>query len=229
MGIPKVYFTVVMVDLFLVFLFIYVVKYRNIKYALFVFPMLIFLFNYRLFAQYLYYWMIISIIPMLDYMESKSNGEKDSSYISSTKKFHNIKGRKIIAAAFIILLVASIPAGYHEGVQKNSGYFSIGSVTILSYNASGYISGMEVEITYHGSMATIPQVYFRIFQNQAIANGNMYTWLATGNVSLKPDISYNLTIEPQYQSYSINPAIGSLVVAYYGNILGSFPVNGITV
>ena len=35
------------------------------KYGLFIFPIIIFLFNYRLFSQYLFYWMLISILPML--------------------------------------------------------------------------------------------------------------------------------------------------------------------
>ncbi len=222
LGIPEVYFTVVMVDLLLVFLFLYVVKYKNIKYALFVFPMLIFLFNYRLFAQYLYYWLIISIIPMLDYMESKSKGETDSSYISNTKKFQNIKGRKITAAAaLIILLVVSIPIGYHEGVQNSSGYFTIDSVSFHSHNGSGYVTSMDVQITYHGNLQNISSVYFRVFPNHDIINGNMLLWIVVGHVSLKPGVATNLTISPQYSEYSINPAFGSMLVAYYGNIEGS--------
>ena len=126
-----------------------------------------------------------------------------------------------MAGVIVVILVASIPIGYHEGVQRSNGYFAVESVTYLSYNASGYVDGMNVEIVYHGSLSNLTNVYFRIFPNQALINGNMYLWLTSGNVYLKPGVVRNITISPQYPGYSINPAVASVLVAYYGNIQGS--------
>ena len=81
---------------------------------------------------------------------------------------------------------------------------------------------MNVEIVYHGSVTDLSNVYFRVFPNGDIINGNMYLWLDNGSVALMPDVAQNVTINPQYPHYSINPAISSMVVAYYGAIQRSY-------
>lgn len=220
--IPEIYYAIIMVDLLLVLLALYVAKYQEVKYALFVFPILIFLFNYRLFPQYLFYWMIISLVPMLDSMASKTTTGKRAA-ISTTKiKWNELKPSRAMVAILVVILVGSIPIGYHEAMQKNPGYFTIESINFESYNASGYVNGMNVEIVYHGSVTDLSNVYFRVFPNGDIINGNMYLWLDNGSVALMPDVAQNVTINPQYPHYSINPAISSMVVAYYGAIQGSY-------
>lgn len=219
--VPRIYFTIIMVNLILILLALYVAKYQEMKYAFFVFPILIFLFNYRLFSQYLFYWMIISLVPMLDSMASMPTS-KNVAEIHKTKPRRNKIGLpRMVVAVGILILVVSIPIEYHEGVQKSNGYFAIDSVTYKSFNSSGDVNGMNVEITYHGDIVNIPHVYFRIFPNGEIINGNMYLWLTTGKVSLKPGVAFNVTINPQYPIYSVNPAVGSMIVAYYGDIQGS--------
>ena len=219
--IPEIYYAIIMVDLLLALLALYMVKYREMKHALFVFPILIFLFNYRLFPQYLFYWMLISLLPMLDSMASKVSPAKVTATSTPKPRWTKINPSKAMAGIIVVILVSSIPIGYHEGVQRSNGYFAVESVTYLSYNASGYVDGMNVEIVYHGSLSNLTNVYFRIFPNQALINGNMYLWLTSGNVYLKPGVVRNITISPQYPGYSINPAVASVLVAYYGNIQGS--------
>ena len=220
--IPEIYYAIIMVDLLLVLLALYVAKYQEVKYALFVFPILIFLFNYRLFPQYLFYWMIISLVPMLDSMASKTTTGKRAA-ISTTKiKWNELKPSRAMVAILVVILVGSIPIGYHEAMQKNPGYFTIESINFESYNASGYVNGMNVEIVYHGSVTDLSNVYFRVFPNGDIINGNVYLWLDNGSVTLMPGVAQNVTINPQYPLYSINPAISSMVVAYFGEIQGSY-------
>ena len=220
--VPEIYFTIIMVDLLLAFLALYMVKYREMKYALFVFPILIFLFNYRLFPQYLFYWMIISIVPMLDSMAPKTSSTENTAIPIAKIKWNELKPSRAMIAILVVILVASIPIGYHEAMQKNPGYFTIESINFESYNASGYVNGMNVEIVYHGSVTDLSNVYFRVFPNGDIINGNMYLWLDNGSLVLTPDVAQNVTINPQYPRYSINPAINSMVVAYYGEIQGSY-------
>ena len=220
--IPEIYFTIIMVDLLLALLALYVVKYREMKYALFVFPILIFLFNYRLFPQYLFYWMIISLIPMLDSMAPKTLSTEKTAIPTAKIKWNELKLSRAMVAIFVVILVANIPIGYHEAMQKNPGYFTIESINFESYNASGYVNSMNVEIAYHGSVTDLSNVYFRVFPNGDIINGNMYLWVNNGSVVLTPDVVRNVTINPQYPYYSIDPAISSMVVAYYGDIQGSY-------
>jgi len=220
--IPNVYFTLIMMDLFLFLLIIYVLKYREMKYALFAFPILIFLFNYRLFPQYLYYWIILSILPMIDVITRMENveGKKKHMALNTGKLDPRIK--KGVVVLVIIILAGSVVLGYHEGVQKSEGYFKIDSVSFSSYNSTGFVDKMNIDITYHGSMNNISHVYFRIFQTGPIVNGNMYLWFTSNNTIIHPGKIDNLTIIPQYQEYSVNPDISTMIVAYYGNIQGSF-------
>ena len=224
--VPGIYFTIIMVDLLLAFLALYMVKYREMKYALFVFPILIFLFNYRLFPQYLFYWMIISLLPMLDSMKPGDSSDRVKKVSASGTMNIGPKLGKVAVLLVLLALVGSMAFGFHEGVQKSQGHFTVNSVTPLAYNSSGYITEIDVQMSYHGGSSNLSHVYFRIFQDTAVVNGNMFFWLSTNNTLLVPGETYNLTIVPQYRSYSLNPSVGSMLVAYYGSVQGSYYLNG---
>ncbi len=219
---PNIYFTIIMADLLILLFMVYVIRYGEIKYALFAFPILIFLFNYRLFPQYLYYWMIISILPAIDLIIRPGNADERQQPAARGPWKSSPGIKKWVAVLIIIVLAGSLALGYHEGVQKSEGYFKIESVNFSSYNSSGYVKEMTVEITYEGPLKYIPDVYFRIFQSGPIANGNMFLWQTSNHALLDQGSVTNLTIFPQYQEYSINPDISSMIVAYYGNVQGSF-------
>lgn len=180
---------------------------------------------FRRLSKCSFYWMIISLVPMLDSMLSKTKPEELEKIPGAKISRNKIGLPRAMVAVGVVLLIVSIPIGYQAGVQKINGYFAIDSVNYLSYDASGYVNEMNVEITYHGNIVNIPHVYFRIFSNQPIINGNMYIWLTSSNVSFKPGITYNVTIEPQYQAYSINPVVGLMIVAYYGDTQGSYYIS----
>ena len=221
---PRIFYTITMIDLLIVLFMAYVLKYNEMKYTLFAFPILIFLFNYRLFPQYLYYWMIISILPMLDKMQNnKKPLEKKTETIFNEVK--NRKGkRKAILALIVSFLLASVALAYHEGIQKNPGSFTISDVSITGLNSTGFVNRMNITLSFHGE-SNLTHIYFRIFNDGPFINGNMFKWVEQGSVLLESGYQYTLTIVPQYQAYSVNPKEGFMVVAYYGNIQGSHYVN----
>lgn len=221
-NIPAIYFTIAMIDLLIAFFLLYVIKYRELKYALFAFPIIIFLFDYRLFSQYLFYWMLLSILPMLDLMLfEKPSGTGNRQVVSSKSHRLKIKNNRIITSIFVFVIVASMAIGYHEVVQKNPGYFVISSVKISSMNATGYADVIALSVAFYGNSGQSP-VYFRIFNNGPIINGNMLQWTTMTDIFLENGKIYNLTIFPEYQAYSINPKNGFMVVAYYGDAQGAF-------
>ena len=224
-SIPKIFFTMAMVDVLIFSLTAYVLKYRQMKYGLFIFPIIIFLFNYRLFSQYLFYWMLISILPMLDAMHSSVGKEQIEHY---GRNRYAVKGRnktRIAVAILVATILGSVALGYHEGIQKSPGAFAINSVHVSGYNATGYVDSLAVNISYQGSSAP-PTVFFRLFTNGPVINGNMYQWLPVGNTSLDGGQYHSMTIRPQYPQYSVNGSLGFIVVAYYGNVQGSYYVSG---
>lgn len=223
-NVPGIFFTIAMVEFMLFLLVLYVVKYKELKYALFSFPILIFILNYRLFPQYLYYWMIVSILPMLDIMHKPEDaGDKPIRIHKNASGTPSGSWKKIMAAVLIALIVGGLALGYHEGVQNNPGKFAISSVSFTSYNSTGYVDTMNVVISYQGPVSQTP-VHFRIFNNRAVINGNMFLWEAPGGFLLHSGQTYNLTITPQYPDYAVNPGQSLMIVAYYGNIQGSFQV-----
>ena len=221
---PRIYYTIAIIDLWVVFFFLYTIKYREMKYAIFAFPIIIFLFNYRLFSQYLYYWMLLSLIPMLDSMEKReplpTTHKTDTARIG--RQLRSLCSRAV-PVLLTVVLIGSLAVGYHEGVQKYPGQFEITSVKYDGYNGSGYVDAMVVTIAYL-SDGNSSQVLFRIFPEGAVINGNMLLWMPSNGTVLSPGVIYNITIFPQYAEYSVNPTAGFMLVAYYGNIQGSLYV-----
>ena len=220
--IPNVFFTIAMADLLILFLVLYILRYKEMKYALFTFPILIFLFNYRLFSQYLFYWTIISLVPMLDCMSQEDvphNALSGSGHQSG--HFRKTRYSRITVALMIAAIIGSAGLGYHESVQNSQVNFTINSVAFTGYNSSGYVDRMNVTMEFHGMSNQTP-VFFRVFTDEAIINGNMFLWSTVTNISLTPGQIYNITIMPQYPEYAVNASVGMTVVAYYGSMQGSY-------
>ena len=158
--ITNLFFTLVMLNLLLVFFLLYVFRYRKLKYALFIFPIPIFLFNYRLFPQYLYYWILISLLPMLDTMKPEITS--DEAFKAPHFKANNFAPKlRGLAVLFVTLaIIGSLAFGIHEGVQNSPGHFTVNSAIPASYNSSGYINKIYVEISYQGSSDNLSHVYF---------------------------------------------------------------------
>lgn len=227
-NIPSIFFTIVMIDFLLVSFIIYVSRYKELKYALFAFPILIFVLNYRLFPQYLYYWMIISILPLLDFMHMQKEGKREEPVTIEIKHHRITVGRnrtKTVFAVIVTFLLASVALAYHEELQRSPGTFVIDSVSISGFNSTGFVNHMNVILSYYGK-TNQTQLYFRIFVNGAIINGNMFLWLTKSNFLMENGHTYNLTISPQYSDYSVSPKSSFMLVAYFGNIQGSYFVPG---
>ena len=223
---PGILFTIAMVDSLLAFLILYILKYNELKYVLFTFPIIIFLFNSRLFPQYLYYWMLISLLPMIDFMVSKkpNTSSVKSFHATYNHKFAKI-GSRILVSILALVIVGSVGFVYHEAVHDSPGTFNITSVNYADYNTTGFVDRMNITISYYGSENST-HVLFRVFPNGPIVNGNMYLWFSQGNISLNEGHTYSITIEPQYKDYSVNPQMGFMIVAYYGNVQGSYYCHG---
>lgn len=222
--IPHIIFTLILANLFLIFVVAYMIKYHAIKYGIFIFPVLLFLLNQRLFPQYIYYWMILSLLPMLDNMyvwRNKTTGTPTSIHVNNYLARRKLT--KTVMATCVVIILCSSAFGYHEGVQINHGEFVINSVTFEHHNATGYIDSMNVDISYYG-VTNHTQVFFRIFSNGPIVNGNMFQWDTVGKVILMKGQEYEINIKPQFPKYSINPSMGFMIVAYSGQIQGSYYV-----
>lgn len=224
--IPSVYFSISMVALTLASITIYVAYYRELKYALFAFPIIIFLLNYRLFVQYIMYWLLLSLLPFLDLLHAKELGTRvhEVSDEYALRKNGSQYGRhgKVVSAILIVVVVGSVIGGFDQGIVHNPGTFQINSVVIDEYNSSGYIDVMSVNLSFHGNAISHSNVLFRIITPEPIGNLNMYLWRPALNVTLYSGEVTTLKIIPVYSIDPIPQNTTYRMVAYFGDAMGSY-------
>lgn len=224
LNVPPVFFGIIMGGV-TVFLFLaYVLRYKDMKYALFAFPMIIFLFNYRLFIQYILYWMIISLLPFLDLLHAKDTQHKmdDRAPITLKSEDKDYRSMKAIAVIVVVILAGTVSAGYELGFVNNPGSFTINSVTLQGHNSTGYVDHISVNLTFNGNAVSESSVLFRFILPEPIGNLNMYLWSPVTNVTLHSGHPETIDIAPLYPIYLLPPGYSYQLVAYYGSSMGSF-------
>ena len=221
LSVPSVYFSIAMGALVLSFFVVYVFRYKEVKYALFAFPIIIFLFNYRLFVQYILYWLIISLLPFVDLLHNKEIAVKEKMDNSRTPWYTGIRNWKVVSAIIVAIMLGSVAVGVDQGVYHNPGSFTVNSVTIKGYNSTGYVNKMTVSVTFNGKSGSSTPVFFRFVLPQPIGNANMYLWKSQNNITLKSGQTETLVIVPVYSIDPLPTEYNYRMIAYYHNIMGS--------
>ncbi len=218
----SMFFTAVTFLTFAAAIVIYVWKYQHAKYALFAFPAIILFFNYRYFEQYSFYWLILSLLPLADFVNKRA--DKQVSIQRKRTALHlqiNIKNLKKLAIIVIVVLISGTLV-VHFAPQKKPSYFQINSVTLKNVNSSGYVNSMTVNIWYEGETDTTTHVLFRIITPGRIANANMFIWEPSNNTAIQSGQDYVLTIHPIYSEYAFKNTGTFRLVAYFGAIQGVY-------
>ena len=222
-NIPATYFSITMASIFAAFFVLYVFRYHSMKYALFAFPILIFLFNYRLFIQYVCYWMILSLLPMLDAIHEKESVLPNLTENHKLPSLSASKANKLLAILLVLILGSATGMIYHAGVQDSPGSFTVNSVHVTGYNATGFVDSMQVNITFNGGTVSNTPVLFRFILPEPIGNANMYLWQPANNITLTSGVATVLSIIPIYSIDQMPSNSSYQMIAYYDGIQGSFP------
>ena len=225
--IQRVDFTIALIVTFLAMLGTYIIFFDKMRYALFAFPILIFLFNYRLFIQYLAYWLFLSILPAIDLIHYRNNHAEDhynhTSHVIISKADH--RNVRIFATFLVVLIATAVVAGYHENVSQNPGHFEINSVEFLSYNSTGFVNEAAVNITFYGNTITQTPVLFRFIIPGGIVNVNTCLWAPMDNITLQSGHPAEVVIVPLYSVYSFPHNSSYRLVAYYNTVQGAYSHN----
>ncbi|MHB1439186.1 MAG: glycosyltransferase 87 family protein [Cuniculiplasma sp.] len=210
----------------LTFLF-YVKYYKQLKYALFVLPMIMFLFNYRVLLGYIVDWALLIIISYSDYVREKDMIPpllEDIRVPSINKpiKFKNLGNylHKNITFAIIIIIILSMTTGgaiYLSGHANDTDIYRVNSVTNMTdpLCIPGYISSMTVNLTYEptlGLNVTSP-IYFRIIPSTE-TGGNYNGLLWYSNNVIKPGVNH-VQAYPESYAYLLHQGIPFNIQAYY--------------
>ncbi len=202
--IPYMFFTVVFILIFILSIIFYIKYYDLLKYELFVFPVLIFFFNYRVLPGYFIYWPILSLLVIEDIKYSKKS--EDIKNVKSIK-INNKKLKKILYTSliiFVIIIVIFSGVNYYHKYEAN-----INSIKPEIENNN--IKYIEVNLTYNGNSKI--NLYFRAMVN--ITNYNGYLFNVTNN-SISPGQTKAFYLYPVRGEYI--PANITIKLIVYDNI-----------
>ena len=224
-SIPSDVFTIISIAVLFCFLVVYIEKYNNLKFAFFTFPVVVFLFNYRVLENYIVYWPFLFFIVLPDLWKEKRLKEN-----FETSERHPILsrltgGRKFAAALIVILIAggAAASAGFVITHSIPQSPFEITNITSASdpLDIPNSITKMIVSLNYTPleNEADHQNVLFRIFPNSGLENVNSLLWYS--NSSLVPGLN-NVSIYPDAAADFLNESYTFKLEAYYGNFTSFF-------
>lgn len=229
LNIPAILFAIYMILALLALLVIYLTYYDRMKYTFFVFPMIVFLFNYRTLENYIIYWFYTIFLILPDLFEEYRNMSFKPPHFPGLKGF--IKRARLTFAsqrrvAWVLVGAIVVTGGVASIGYEYTHDLNLHSVNIVSVsNASdplwvnGNITELTVNIRYlpTSGPSTTP-MNFRILTDTGSTLGNLNgkLWYSPRNVLKYGNNSINL-YPRSYMDFL--PSGSSFVLeAYYGNI-----------
>jgi len=224
-NISREFFFLIMLYLTLFSLVAYWIYFNRLKYCLFIIPVIIFIFNYRLLVQYVMFWPLISllVIPlMMKEHDGKSTAEgiKKSikGKVSGLSRTRTARNLAIISIVFLI-----VPTAAFLEVSHVNNYFSINSVNMESapYLNTTVVDAMIVNLTYYGSGNINVPVFFRVMPYGPMSNINDMIWHdANGSQLIGIHQTETFFIVPYNSSQFLRSGNEFRIIAYFGNIMG---------
>ncbi len=214
------FYTLLEISAFLILLVLYAFKYERLKYAFLSFPILIYLFNYRLLLEYIMFWPLAAliIVPMrMPTVEREQN-------LQPSRSPNKERGTKSMALAVVALciLIAAVPAGYAIHEHDQVPIFRLSNPVVYE-DSSGEVYKIMVNVSLKSSSIQATPVLFRIVHEGAINDSNGLLWIPSHNtyVGATP---VNLSLLPLQASQQF-PLDGTyILIAYYGDAIGEIPL-----
>ncbi len=217
------FFAALMISTWLISLIYYYLSFERNKYTLTVFPIIIFLFNYRLLENYIIYWPVISLIFIPPLFKEKNisvrkiNVSEKISEIRRLKLF--LKNRKNLAITIVVILLLLSPfmvllnddVNYHQQLI-------IEDVKPVSFNKS-FVTAIDVSIYYSGPENNVP-LFFRILESGILYSPNGFIWNTTGDPSISHDQVKTFELSTNQPEEYLNMGNSYILEAYDGNLLG---------
>ena len=215
--ISKEFFTFMVLAFFIVGTASYIAYYKNLKYAFLAFPIIIFLFNYRLLLSYVLFWPIIAF--MMPSIMGRHTGT-DSPGIQ-TPNLRSLGRLRKIVVPVVLVVVVSAPVFYHYSgqAQNNSSQIQIDSLNITGVS-SGNVTEMLVTLSLHSENLSVTDLQFRIIPHSAAPSMNGYMWTQE-NYTETPNGNFSVNIVPLGSSQDINWSGNFRLLVYYGDTSGA--------
>ncbi len=227
-------FLVLPVLILAAFFVLYVTGFERYKFAFFAFPVLAFVFYYRVLLNYLIYWPFLLLLLLPDIVEQlKSQGL----LAPVTRTDLRRAVRAAISALRDNRLAASLVALIVIGgaIVTGLGYAAAGQEPLKivkidafgnPYSVPGMITSMNVTVSYtpqNGQPVNIP-VFFRILVNGPVVSANGMLWSAQ-NPYVSPGVN-TLRIIPNTPIDYVQSNTSFRLIAYYDNFQSVFSSAG---
>ncbi len=235
------YFTFLMVMMFVFLVVIYIIHYEKLKFAFFVFPILILLFNFRVETDYLNVWPLFLLPVIAEIFKGKSFGTNPATVRTPKRKVAarrtpRVHLKAIATILLILILVTTVGfAGYHfSSVQPASNAIDIISIeNHTSLNSKGnFISSITLTINYRpeANMNKSIPALFAIYVSDSQAsllsgNFNPLLWYGTSNLSAGIN---TIIIKPEYASELLPSNTSFEIMDYYGHSSAYIKSNGLS-
>lgn len=223
--VSRAFFFLIMLYLTLFSIAAYWIYFDRLKYCLFIIPVIIFIFNYRLLVQYVMFWPLISILVIPRFMEEHEGKNAAKMVIRSiggkvSGLWHTRTARNMAIVSIVFLIVPT--AAFLEVTHENN-HFSINSVRMepaLDLNTT-VVGEMIVNLTYYGSGNNRIPVFFRIMPSGPMSNINDMIWHDTNNnQTIGIQQTETFFIVPYNSTQILRYGNGFRIIAYFGNIMG---------
>ncbi len=206
----RAFFSLMVVAVFVSSVIAYVAYYRNLRFAFLAFPILIFLFNYRLLLNYVIYWpMIAFLIPVIMERSEPSRSAKEN--VARGKKMSNFR-KAVIPAVVVVLMLAPV-------LYEISGSSPVNRIDVSSPQITGVqganVTGMSLLISANSSIYPPGKLQVRILPYFPYKNMNGYLW-QTSNYTQLPNGTYLVEIMPLAPGQEISWNGSYRLIAYYG-------------
>lgn len=205
---------------------VYVSNYDRMKYAFFAFPVIAFVFYYRLLLNYIIYWPFLVLLLLPDLLHEISVTEEERMWpLLGIREFLGGIGRKKVEAALLVLILVAGTAvttyGFVTGSKQVLRIDGIGGFADTAQTGTS-VTSMNVTLSYtpqDGGPRSIP-VFFRILTDSPIISANGLLWTSP-DPNIGPGTS-NLTIIPLTVVDYLPFGVSFRLIAYYGSYQAEF-------
>ncbi len=213
--VSREFFTLMAGGTFIAAIVVYIAFYRRLRFAFLAFPILIFLFNYRLLLNYIIYWPVIAfLVPAV--MEFKKVEELPKKQVPGSLKLPSV--RKVAVSAVVVALLLT-PVLYQVSDQTAVGHIEISNPQITSIQNNN-VTGMSLLVSMNATTATPGELQIRMLPYGPYNNMNGYLW-KTQNYTQTSNETYLVYIVPYVGDQEINWNGSYRALVYFGSATGA--------
>lgn len=218
------FFSSLMISVWLISIIYYYYSFERNKYAMTAFPILIFLFNYRLLENYIIFWPVLSLIfvPPLFKEKDYLSQPKQINWITSGaglwdwKKAFERRKKILITILIAFLVVSPFIVLIHDEMNYKKDLV-IEDVKPVSFNSS-YITSINVSVYYCGPQNNLT-LYFRILEGGILYSPNGFIWNTSGDPSISHDQTKVFTLFTNQPDQFLSMNNNYIIEAYDGYLL----------